>query len=102
MLASYQGHVQGSRAKPMTLEEIKCFCESKRAAVRIESPIGTIMFLPAGIHIGSTVFPWVGDLPPELGSHKEILEKGDKFVVQPKFGNEIELTRERFEQLLRA
>lgn len=86
----------------MTLEEIKCFCESKRATVRIESPIGRITFLPAGIQIGPTVFSWVGDPPPELGSYKDILEKGDKFVVQPKFGNEIELTRKRFEQLLRA
>jgi len=30
----------------MTLEEIKCFCEEKGAAVRVESPLGTITYSP--------------------------------------------------------
>ncbi len=86
----------------MTLEEIKCFCESKGATVHVESPAGTITFLPTGIQIGPTVFSWQGGLPPELASHQEVLEKAEKFVIHPKFGNEIELTREKFEQLLRV
>jgi len=86
----------------MTLEEIKCFCVRKRATVQIESQIGTITFLPAGIQIGPTVFSWQGDPPPELASHHEVLEKVDKFVIQPKFGNVIELTRKRFEHFLKV
>lgn len=86
----------------VTFEEIKCFCESKGATVHVESPVGTITFLPTGVRIGPTAFSWADDPPPELGSYKEILEKGDKFVVQPKFGNEIELKPEKFEQLLKA
>ncbi len=85
----------------VTLEEIKCFCESKGATVHVESSVGTIAFLPTGIRIGPTVFSWQGDPPPELASHHEVLEKVEKFVIQPKFGNEMELTREKFEQLLR-
>jgi len=77
----------------VTFEEIECFCESKRATVHVESPVGTITFLPTGIRIGPTVVSWQGDPPPELASHMEIVEKADKFVIQPRFGNEIELTR---------
>jgi hypothetical protein len=86
----------------VTLEEIKCFCKGKRATVHVESPVGTITFLPTGVCIGPTVFAWSDDAPPELGSYKESLERGDKFVVQPKFGNEKELKPEKFEQLLKA
>ena len=86
----------------MTIEELKCFCESKGATVHVESPVGTITFLPSGIRIGPTVFSWQGGPPPELASHHEVLEKAEKFVIHPKFGNEIELTREKFEQLLRV
>ncbi len=86
----------------VTLEEIKCFCESKGATVHFESPVGTITFLPTGIRIGPTVVSWQGDPPPELVSHQEVLEKAEKFVIQPKFGNEMELTREKFEHLLRV
>jgi len=100
MLASYQGHIQVNRAKPMTLEEIKCFCESKRATVQIESPIGTITFLPTGIQIGPTLFAWQGEAPPVLAS--QVLEKADKFVIQPKFGEALELSLEKFEQLLKT
>jgi hypothetical protein len=86
----------------VTLEEVKCFCKSKRATVHVESPVGTITFLPTGVRIGPIVFSSAGDAPPEPGSYKESLEKGDKFVVQPKFGDEIELKPEKFEQLLKA
>jgi hypothetical protein len=86
----------------MTFEELKCFCESKAATVHFESPIGTITFLPTGIRIGPTVFSWQDGPPPELASRKEILEKANTFVIRPKFGNEVELTREKFEHLLRA
>ena len=33
----------------VTIEELKCFCESKGATVHVESPVGTITFLPTGI-----------------------------------------------------
>lgn len=86
----------------VTLEEIKCFCESKGATVHVESPVGTIAFLPTGVRIGPTVVSWQGDPPPELASLQEVLEKAEKFVIHPKFGKEMELTRDRFEQLLRV
>jgi hypothetical protein len=86
----------------MTPEEIRCFCEAKGATVQVDSPIGTIKYSAKGIQIGPTVFSWQGDPPPELASHQEVLEKVEKFVIQPKFGNEMELTREKFEQLLRV
>ena len=82
-------------------EEIRCFCEAKGATVQVDSPVGTITYSAKGIQIGPTVFAWQGDPPPELASHQEVLEKAEKFVIQPKFGKEMELTRERFEQLLR-
>lgn len=86
----------------VTLEEIKCFCESKGATVHFGSPVGTSTFLPTGIRIDPTVVSWQGDPPPELVSHQGVLEKAEKFAIQPKFGNEMELTREKFEQLLRV
>ena len=83
----------------MTPEEIKCFCEARGATVRIESPVGTITYSSKGIQIGPTVFSWQGDPPPALAF--QVLEKADKFIIQPKFGAEKELSRERFEQLLK-
>lgn len=67
----------------VTLEEIKCFCESKGATVHVESPVGTITFLPTGVRIGPTVVSWQGDPSPELASHQEVLEKAEKFVIHP-------------------
>lgn len=91
-----------SHENAATLEVTKYFCQSKGAAVCVESPVGTISFPLTGAGIGPTVFSWVGDPPLELGSYKKILEKGDKFLVQPKFENEIELKPEKCEQLLKA
>jgi hypothetical protein len=84
----------------MTLEEIKCFSEGKGATVRIESPVGTITCSSKGIQIGPTLFAWQND-PLPLASQWEVLEKADRFFIQPKFGDEKEVSRERFEQLLK-
>ncbi len=86
----------------MTLEEIRCFCESKGATVRVESPVATVTYSPKGIQIGSTFFAWEGDQPPPCAPQEEVLEKTTRFVIQPKFGPEIEVSRERFEQLLKT
>ena len=85
----------------MTLEEIKCFCEEKGATVRVESPLATITYSPEGIEIGTAVFAWHGDPRPPLAPPQEILQNADKFIIQPKFGAEIELSREKFEELLK-
>ena len=84
----------------MTLEEIKCFCEEKGATVRVGSPVGTITYSPNGVQIGVTVFSWQGEAPPALAS--QVLEKADKFIIQPKFGEALEVSREKFEQLLKT
>ena len=81
---------------PMTPEGIRCFCEAKGATVRVESLVGTITYSPKGIQIKSTVFSWQGEAPPVLAS--QVLEKADKFVIQPKFGAALEGSREKFEQ----
>ena len=86
----------------MTPEEIRCFCESKGATVQAESPVGTITYSAKGIQIGPTVFAWQGDALPPVPSQEEVLEKADKFLIQPKFGTSLEVSREKFEQLLRA
>ena len=86
----------------MTPEQIRCFCEAKGATVQIESPLGTITYSPKGIEIGTTAFAWHGDLRPPLAPQQEILENADKFMIQPKFGGELQLSREKFEQLLRT
>ncbi len=85
----------------MTLEEIKCFCESKRATVQIESPVGTITYSSKGIQIGPTVFAWQGAPLPPVPSQQEVLEKADRFVIQPKFGVALEVSREKFDRLLK-
>ncbi len=85
----------------MTLEEIRCFCESKGASVRVESPVVTVTYSPKGIQIGSTFFAWEGDRPPHA-PQEEILEKTTRFIIQPKFGPEIKVSRARFEQLLKT
>jgi hypothetical protein len=86
----------------MTLEEIKCFCEGQGATVRIESPVGTITCSSKkGIQIGATLFAWQSD-PPPLASQQELLDRAAKFCVQPKFGDEKEISREKFEQLLKT
>ncbi len=85
----------------MTLEEIKCFCEGKGTTVRIESPVGTITCSSKGIQIGATLFAWQSDPPPHA-SQREVLEKADRFFIQPKFGDEKEVNHERFEQLLKT
>ena len=84
----------------MTLEEIKCFCEEKGATVRVESPVGTITYSPKGTQFGVTLFSWQGEAPPVLAS--QVLEKALKFVIQPKFGEALEVSREDFEQLLKT
>ena len=86
----------------MTLEEIKCFCEVKGATVRIESPAGTITYSSKGVQIGSMPFAWPGDPSAPLALQQEALNKAKKFVIQPKFGAEMELSRKTFEQLLRV
>ena len=85
----------------MTLEGIKCFCEEKGATVRVESPLGTITYSPEGIEIGTAVFGWHGDPRPPLAPQQEILQNADKFIIQPKFGAEIELSRAKFGELLK-
>ena len=86
----------------MTLEEIRCFCEAKGATVRIESPVGTIAFSPKGVQIGPTIFSWEGDPPLPVASEQEVLEKAEKFTIVPKFGDAREVSREKFEQLLKT
>ena len=86
----------------MTPEEIRCFCESKGATVHVESPVGTITFLPTGMRIGPTVFSWQGDPSPPLAAVQEVLDEANDFVIQPKFGGQRELSREKFEQLLKV
>ena len=85
----------------MTLEEIRCFCQEKGATVRVESPAGTITYSSKDIQIGTAIFAWQGDPPPPSTFLQGVLEKADKFIIQPKFGDNKELSRERFEQLLR-
>ena len=63
--------------------------------------MGTITYSPKGIEIGTTVFAWHGDPRPPLAPQQEILENANKFIIQPKFGAEIELIREKFEELLK-
>ncbi len=84
----------------MTLEEIKCFCEGKGTTERVESPVGTITCSSKGIQIGATLFAWQSD-PPPLTSQREVLEKADRFFVRPKFGDEKEISRQKFERLLK-
>ncbi len=84
----------------MTLEEIKCFCEGKGATVRIESPVGAITCSSKGIQIGATLFAWQNDPPPHA-SQREVLENADRFFVRPKFGDEKEISRQKFERLLK-
>lgn len=86
----------------MTLEEIKCFCEEKGATVQVKSPLGTITCSPEGIEMGTTVFAWHGDPRPPLAPQQEILENAHKFIIQPKFGAEIEVDRPKFEELLKT
>lgn len=86
----------------MTPEEISCFCETKGATVRVESPVGTITYSPKGIQTGPTVFGWQGDPLPPFPSQQEVLDKAEKFIIQPKFGDKKELSREKFEQLLKT
>lgn len=86
----------------MTPEEIRCFCEAKSATVWVESPSERLHSMPTGIRIGPTIFSWQGDPTPELASFAEVLEKAEKFIIRPKFGDELALTRERFEQILRT
>ena len=86
----------------MTQEEIRCFCEAKGATVQVDSPVGTITYSAKGIQIGPTVFAWQGDPLPPVPSQEEVLEKADRFLIQPKFGAAREVGREKFEQLLRV
>ena len=80
----------------MTPEEIRCFCEAKGATVHVQSPVGTIMYSSKGIQIGPTVFAWQGDpLPPPVPSQQELLAKAERFVIQPKFGLALEVSREK-------
>lgn len=75
--------------------------ESKGASVRVESPVVTVTYSPIGIQIGSTFFAWEGDQPPHA-PQDEILEKTTRFAIQPRLGPEIEVSRERFGQLLKT
>lgn len=86
----------------MTLEEIKCFCEEKGATVRAESPLGMITCSPKGIEKGTTVFGWHGDPRPPFARQQEILRNAYKFIIQPRFGVEIEVSCAQFEQLLKT
>ncbi len=85
----------------MTLEEIRCFCEAKGAAVRVESPAGTITYSSSGIQIGATLFGWQDVPQVALASQQQALAKADKFVIRPKYGDEKEVSRATLEQLLR-
>lgn len=84
----------------MTSEEIRCFCESKGATVRVESRIGTITYSPKGVEIGPTLFSWRGEPPAPSAFQQEVLNRAEKFIVRPKFGEEKEIVRDQFEQLL--
>ena len=86
----------------MTPEDIRCFCEAKGATVQVESPVGKITYSAKGIQIGAAAFAWQGDPLPPAPSQEEVLEKADRFLIQPKFGAALEASREKFEQLLRA
>ncbi len=94
----FHGRPLGGR---MTLEEIRCFCEAKGAAVRIESSAGTVTYSSSGIQIGATFFSWQDVRQVALASQQEALAKADKFVIRPKFGDEKEVSRATFEQLLK-
>jgi hypothetical protein len=48
------------------------------------------------------LFAWPGDPSAPLALQQEALGKAKKFVSQPKFGAEMELSRERFGQLLKV
>jgi len=85
----------------MTLEEIKCFCEAKGAAVRIESAAGMVTYSSSGIQIGEASFSWQDVPQAALASQQDALAKADKFVIRPKFGNEKEVNRTTFEHLLK-
>lgn len=86
----------------MAPEEISCFCETKGATVHVESPVGTITYSPKDIQTGPTVFGWQGDPLPPFPSQQGVLDKAEKFIIQPKFGDKKELSREKFEQLLKT
>ena len=85
----------------MTLEEVRCFCEVKGAAVRIECPAGTVTYSSSGMQIGDTLFSWQDVPQVALASQQEALAKADKFVIGPKFGDEKEVNRATFERLLK-
>ena len=87
---------------PMTPEEIRCFCEAKGATLHVQSSVGTITYSSKGIQIGPTLFTWQGDPLPALPSQQEVLEKADKFIIQPRFGAALEVSHKKFEQLLRT
>ncbi len=85
----------------MTFEEIRCFCETEGAAVRIESPAGTVTYSSSGIQIGDTLFSWQDVPQVALANQQEVLAKTDKFVIRPKFGQEKQVSRATLEQLLK-
>ncbi len=84
----------------MTPEEIKCFCEEKGATVRVEGPVGTITYSSRGIQMGATMFPWQGEPQAPVAFQQEVLNRAEKFIIRPKFGEEKEIVRDKFEQLL--
>src|SRR5262249_37812776 len=82
----------------MTPEEIRCFCESKDTTVRVESRIGTITYSPKGVEIEPTLFSWCDEPPAPLTFQQVVLNRAKKFIIRPKFGEEI--VRDQFERLL--
>jgi len=86
----------------MTPEEIRCFCQEKGATVWVESPGGTITYSSKGIQIGPAIFAWQGEPPPPNTFLQGVLEKVDKFIIQPKFRDKKEFSRGGFERLLKA
>jgi len=86
----------------MTPEEIKCFCEEKGVVVLVSSPLGIATCSSKGVEIASATFSGEQERPPRLSSPQEILDGAEKFVVHPKFGEPIELSRQNFERLLRS
>ena len=84
----------------MTPEQIRCFCESKGATVRVESRIGIIAYSGAGVQVGPTLFSWHGEQQAPLAFQQEVLNRAEKLIIRPRFGEEKEITRDKFEQLL--
>ncbi len=50
--------------------------------------------------MGATMFPWQGEPQAPVAFQQEVLNRAEKFIIRPKFGEEKEIVRDKFEQLL--